>query len=109
MPEVIVRRYLHQEGYRFRLHRKDLPGRPDIVLPKYNTLIFIHGCFWHQHSGCVKATMPKSNSSFWYDKLQRNILRDKENIKEIKRLKYKIITIWECELSKDMLDSTKKD
>jgi DNA mismatch endonuclease (patch repair protein) len=77
-PEKVVRSLLHAMGYRFRLHRKNLPGKPDIVLPKYKTVIFVHGCFWHRHPGCKNATMPKTNTEFWEDKLSQNIDRDRK-------------------------------
>ncbi len=75
-PELEVRSALHAMGYRFRLHRKDLPGKPDVVLPKYRTALFVHGCFWHQHPGCRKATLPKNNANFWREKLEGNVARD---------------------------------
>lgn len=94
-PEKVVRSLLHAMGYRFRLHRKDLPGKPDIVLPKYKTVIFIHGCFWHRHHGCKNATMPKTNTEFWEDKLSQNIDRDRKKHADIERLGWKVIVIWE--------------
>jgi len=95
-PEIIVRSLLHRMGYRFRLHRKDLPGKPDIVLPKYKTVIFVHGCFWHQHKGCKKASIPKSNTNFWQKKLSENHERDLKKQQELKKLGWKVIVIWEC-------------
>jgi len=98
--ELTVRSILHSMGFRFRIHRKDLPGTPDIVLPKYKTVIFVNGCFWHQHYGCKYATRPKSNQDFWDKKLNKNIDRDKENYKKLKELGFKVILIWECEIEK---------
>lgn len=82
-PELIVRSLLHRLGYRFRLHRKDLPGTPDLVLPKYKTVIMVHGCFWHQHKGCKRATLPKSNRAFWKKKLDANRARDARAAREL--------------------------
>lgn len=96
-PELCVRKLLHRMGYRFRLHRKDLPGRPDIVLPKYRLCIFVNGCFWHQHSGCPRATIPASNTAFWKAKLTRTRDRDRQNIAELSRLGWRTLVIWECE------------
>jgi DNA mismatch endonuclease (patch repair protein) len=97
-PEKVVRSLLHRIGYRFRLHRKDLPGKPDIVLPKYKTVIFVHGCFWHRHKGCKYAYIPKSRQKFWNKKFQGNIERDKEHQKELQKQGWKVIIIWECEV-----------
>ena len=97
-PEKTVRSLLHKMGYRFRLHRKDLPGKPDIVLPKYKTVIFVHGCFWHRHENCKYASIPKTNTEFWLDKLNKNVERDKKNQAELKKLGWKVIVIWECEI-----------
>lgn len=97
LPELQVRRLLHSLSFRFRLHRRDLPGCPDIVLPKHRICIFVHGCFWHQHPGCKRAALPSSNVDFWSVKLQKNVLRDKENIKKLNGLGWKVAIIWECE------------
>ena len=97
-PEILVRKWLHAHGLRFRLHRKDLPGKPDIVLPRFKTAILVHGCFWHQHPGCSKASLPTSNREFWVDKLSRNVERDGEKKKQLVELGWKVIEIWECEL-----------
>lgn len=99
-PEIAVRKLLHSLGYRYRLHRKDLPGKPDIVLPKYKTVIFVHGCFWHQHNGCKYNTKPKSNKQFWLSKLRKNVERDKKQYTALKKLGYKVLTIWECDVKK---------
>ena len=96
-PEVIVRSALHRQGYRFRLHRRDLPGTPDIVLPKHRTVIFVNGCFWHQHKGCAQARRPKSNHAFWAAKLDRNVARDRKNCTDLKRLGWRTVVIWTCQ------------
>lgn len=98
LPELIVRRYLHKKGLRYRLHRKDLPGNPDIVLKKYNSVIFVHGCFWHQHNGCKKSRRPKTNIDFWNKKLDRNIQRDDEAVKKLKEIGWNVFIIWECQV-----------
>ena len=98
-PERIVRSLLHGRGFRFRLHKKDLPGKPDIVLPKYKTVNFVHGCFWHRHKGCKHASVPKTRQDFWQTKFNSNIARDKKVQKQLNSTGWKIVTIWECELS----------
>ena len=100
-PEILVRSFLHRYGFRFRLHRNDLPGHPDIVLPKYQTVIEVRGCFWHQHPGCKAARIPKSHEAFWRDKFARNVKRDKRTEKLLKKLGWHLIVIWECELKKN--------
>lgn len=97
-PEMIVRRYLHGFGYRYRLHRKDLPGKPDLVLPKYKLAIFVHGCFWHRHSGCMYATTPSSREDFWSDKLNKNAIRDRNQIASLSSDGWRVIVVWECGL-----------
>lgn len=97
-PEIIVRSLLHHLGYRFRLHSKKLPGKPDIVLTKYKTVIFVHGCFWHRHKDCSRATMPKSNQEYWNAKFERNVQRFKEVSEQIKSLGWKVTVVWECEV-----------
>lgn len=96
-PERLVRSLLHNLGYRFRLNRKDVPGRPDIVLPKYRTAIYVHGCFWHRHKGCTLAYTPKSNLEFWSKKFSRNEERDAEVAAALKETGWKQIVVWECE------------
>lgn len=96
-PERKVRSFLHRMGYRFSLHRKDLPGRPDIVLVKHKTAIFVHGCFWHRHKGCKDATMPKTRLHFWQSKLEGNAARDKIKQKALRYLGWRVIVVWECE------------
>ena len=97
-PEIAVRKLLHSMGYRFRLHRKDLPGSPDIVLPKYKTVIFVHGCFWHRHENCKYASTPKTRQEFWEAKFRENINRDKINQENLSSKGWKIIIVWECEI-----------
>ncbi len=98
-PEVWVRKFLHAQGFRFRLHRKDLPGRPDIVLPKYASVVFVQGCFWHAHH-CQKGRIPATRSSFWQAKFEGNKIRDERNIRKLRRLGWRIFQVWECELAK---------
>jgi len=98
-PELRVRRALHSMGYRFRLYRKDLPGTPDIVLPRHRTAIFVHGCFWHQHQGCRRASDPKTRREYWGPKLARNVERDGDHTVALKALGWRVIVIWECETS----------
>ena len=101
-PEIAVRKLLHSMGYRFRLHSKDLPGSPDIVLPKYKTVIFVHGCFWHRHENCKYATTPKTRKEFWEKKFRENINRDNLNQANLSLKGWKIIIIWECQLKGDI-------
>ena len=96
-PEMIVRQGLHARGVRFRLHRKDLPGRPDLVLPKFQSAIFIHGCFWHSHEKCKNFRMPKTRAEFWTEKLSMNRLRDKRNIETLRGGGWRVLIVWECE------------
>ncbi|QHI68152.1 very short patch repair endonuclease [Tichowtungia aerotolerans] len=97
-PEILVRSMLHRAGYRFRKNVKTLPGKPDIVLPKYRTVIFVHGCFWHRHKGCKGATTPKTRTDWWQKKFERNIANDKKHTRELRKLGWHVLTIWECEL-----------
>ena len=96
-PELIVRKYLSSKGYRYKLHDKNLPGRPDLVLKKHQTAVFVNGCFWHQHPGCKKATSPKSNNVYWDAKLAKNVDRDKKNIETIENEGWRCLILWECE------------
>ena len=96
-PERIVRSLMHRMGYRFRLHRKDLPGRPDVVLPRYNTVVLVHGCYWHRHSDCHLAYSPKSNREYWQAKFIENVNRDARQYGELTTLGWRVITVWECE------------
>ena len=100
-PEMRVRSLLHRMGFRFRLHRKDLPGKPDIVLPAYETVIFVHGCFWHRHPSCRFAYTPKSRVDFWQAKFRRNVERHQEVEAELEELGWRVVVIWECETSSE--------
>ena len=98
-PEMVVRKLVHGMGFRFRLHRKDLPGSPDLVFPRLRRVIFVHGCFWHRHPGCKFAYTPKSNVQFWLEKLEANVRRDALALKALEALSWEILIVWECELS----------
>jgi len=102
-PEIAVRSFLFKKGFRFRKNIKTLPGKPDIVLTKYKTVIFIHGCFWHGHINCAKSVLPTSNIEFWKNKIQKNIDRDKIVLSDLKKLDWKAITIWQCEIKNKKL------
>ncbi|WP_150639862.1 very short patch repair endonuclease [Pseudomonas fluorescens] len=106
-PEIVVRRYLHALGYRFRIHRKDLPGKPDIVMPKLRTCIFVHGCFWHRHPDCRYAYTPKSRLDFWLPKFAKNVERDLAAQSALRELGWNVVIIWECETKKIDLLSQK--
>lgn len=97
-PELIVRKIIHKMGYRFRLHRKDLPGKPDLTFPSKKKVVFVHGCFWHQHENCEISRIPKSNRQYWVPKLRRNKFRDQEHQNSLKKLGWKVLVIWECEI-----------
>src|SRR4051812_11114329 len=97
LPERTVRSLLHRLGYRFRLHVRDLPGNPDIVLPKWHKVIFVHGCFWHRHAGCKYAYSPKSRTQFWCKKFEGNVMRDRKRSQELAILGWEAHVIWECE------------
>jgi len=105
-PEMLVRRFLHKNGFRYRLHVKNLPGKPDIVLPKYKTVIFIHGCFWHGHEGCRYYVVPKTRTEWWLNKINGNITNDNNAQAVLKDAGWNIITLWECELKKSALENT---
>lgn len=105
-PEMLVRKFLFAQGFRYRLHVKKLPGKPDIVLPKYKTVIFIHGCFWHGHKGCRYFVVPKTRTEWWINKIERNKQNDKIAIKALKKAQWDVITIWECELKPTKILST---
>lgn len=105
-PEELVRRYLFSKGFRYRKNDKRLPGTPDIVLPKYKTVIFVNGCFWHGHEGCRYFVWPKSNREFWENKIKTNIERDSKIINQLQDLEWKVIVIWECQLKKNMFSDT---
>lgn len=100
-PEMVVRSLCHAMGLRFRLHRKDLPGSPDMVFPKYRLCLFVHGCFWHRHPGCKYAYTPKTRLDFWLPKLQRNVERDREKEEALRALGWRVEVVWECE-TKDL-------
>lgn len=97
-PEILVRKYLFAHGFRFRKNDKRLSGKPDIVLPKYKTVIFVHGCFWHGHEGCKKSKLPETRKEFWEEKINSNIERDRKNITALENIGWKVMVIWECEL-----------
>ena len=97
-PETLVRKYLFSQGFRYHKNVSDLPGKPDIVLPKYHTVIFINGCFWHQHPGCRYAVLPKTRQDYWIPKLQKNVERDRINREKLESVGWRVIAIWECEL-----------
>jgi DNA mismatch endonuclease (patch repair protein) len=97
-PELLVRRLVHGMGYRYRLHRRDLPGTPDLVFPGRGKVIFINGCFWHRHMGCALARLPKSRGEFWLPKLTANAERDARNVRALQQLGWSVLTIWECQL-----------
>ena len=105
-PEMIVRKFLHGQGFRYRLHVKNLPGKPDIVLPKYKTVIFIHGCFFHGHKDCKYFVVPKTRTEWWMNKINANIANDAKAFKALKELGWKVLEIWECELKKINLVET---
>lgn len=107
-PEMAVRRALHAAGFRFRLHVKDLPGKPDIVLPKWKTVVFVHGCFWHRHLSCRKWSVPASNKEYWEKKFAMNIERDQKAITELIELGWSPIVLWECEVKKASYDEIVK-
>lgn len=100
-PELLLRSRLHRAGLRFRVHRRDLPGSPDIVLPKYSTVIFVHGCYWHRHKGCKNATTPSTRTDFWEAKFADNLRRDEQNIQALKDAGWQPLVVWECELKRD--------
>ena len=97
-PELLVRKYLHARGLRFRLHVKYLPGKPDMVFPKYRTVVFVHGCFWHRHAGCKYATTPSNRADFWENKLSDNVARDQYQLAALNELGWHVVVVWECEL-----------
>jgi len=97
-PEIVVRRIAHSMGYRFRLHRSDLPGRPDLIFPSLKRIIDVRGCFWHQHPGCIDSHIPKSRRRYWVPKLRRNVLRDRQNRRKLTQGGWTILVLWECEV-----------
>ncbi len=105
-PEISVRQYLHSRGFRFSLNKKSLPGKPDIYLRKYNTVILIHGCFWHGHKGCKYFVLPKTRSTWWKEKIDRNAENDYKKTVELKKLRLNVIVIWECDLKREKFEKT---
>jgi DNA mismatch endonuclease (patch repair protein) len=105
-PELLVRRFLHANGFRYKLHDKTLPGKPDIVLPKYKTVIFIHGCFWHGHSNCKYFVVPKTRTEWWLNKINTNKANDNKAVKALKKDGWKILHIWECRLKSAKAERT---
>lgn len=107
-PEMIVRRYLHSRGYRYGLHNSKLPGKPDLVLAKHNTVVFVHGCFWHGHSGCKYFVIPKTRRQWWLMKILRNKTNDRRKSIALKRNGWKVVTVWECQLRRTRKEKTLK-
>lgn len=105
-PELALRRALHRLGMRFRLHARDLPGKPDLVFPRYKAVVFVHGCFWHRHEGCKIATTPKSNTSFWVEKFSKNVARDTRVAATLKELGWRVFIVWECDLTLSKVEET---
>ena len=105
-PELLVRKFLHKNRFRYRLHVKDLPGKPDIVLPKYKTVIFVNGCFWHGHEGCQYYVVPKTRTDWWLNKINGNIVKDKLDKQSLLALGWNVIEVWECELKKKLQNET---
>jgi DNA mismatch endonuclease (patch repair protein) len=108
-PEIAFRKALFAYGFRYKVNDKKLPGKPDVVLPKHNTAIFVHGCFWHGHNNCKNARIPKSNVEFWENKIVYNRERDKRNIAKLEQQGWRVLTVWECEVSKRKLEDTVKN
>lgn len=106
--EVKVRKYLFSQGFRYRKNVKGLPGKPDIVLPKYRTVVFIHGCFWHRHENCKRATTPKSRLDYWLPKFDRNVQNDRKHREELEKAGWNVVTIWECEVNKSFDETMEK-
>nr|WP_297511086.1 DNA mismatch endonuclease Vsr [uncultured Caulobacter sp.] len=100
-PEMAVRRALHRAGLRFRLHEANMPGRPDIVLPRWKTVIFVHGCFWHRHADCRYASIPKTRTALWLEKFERNVARDAVNRRKAEEMGWRVLEVWECDVKKD--------
>lgn len=105
-PELLLRRALHARGFRYRLHCKGLPGRPDLLFHKYRAAIFVHGCFWHRHPGCSRATTPATRADFWQNKFAENTARDQRNIEQLRSASWRVLVVWECELAKNALAPT---
>ena len=105
-PELLVRKFLHAQGFRYKLHDKTLPGKPDLVLPKYKTVVFIHGCFWHGHANCKYFVVPKTRTDWWLNKINTNSTNDLKAMKALKKEGWKIITVWECDLKPTKVEKT---
>lgn len=105
-PELALRRVLHRLGLRYRLHAKDLPGKPDLVFPRYKAVVFVHGCFWHRHEGCKIATTPKSNTPFWVEKFNKNKVRDARAADSLNNLGWRVFIVWECDLATSKVTKT---
>jgi DNA mismatch endonuclease, patch repair protein len=105
-PELLVRRFLHAQGYRYKLHDKTLPGKPDLVLPKYKTVIFIHGCFWHGHKNCKYFKVPQTRTDWWLHKISSNKANDEQAVKKLKKLGWKVIVVWDCQLKSAKAERT---
>lgn len=105
-PEMTVRRYLHANGFRYALHSKNLPGKPDLTFTKYGTVVFVHGCFWHGHKNCKDAKTPVTNRKFWVDKIEKNRARDTQLAKELRKWNWRVLTVWECQLQKNKSERT---
>lgn len=104
-PEMIVRRFLHAKGLRYRLHVKDMPGKPDLVFPRHEAVLFVHGCFWHRHSGCKYSTTPGSNQDFWLKKFDDNVRRDADAIRKLRKAGWRVFVIWECQTTEKLLEA----
>ena len=107
-PELLIRSYLHSKGLRYKLHDKKLPGKPDLVFPRYRTVLFVHGCFWHMHENCKFASIPKTKTEWWIAKLSKNVERDEKNVKELTERGWNVLIHWECEKSSEDLEKTYK-
>jgi DNA mismatch endonuclease (patch repair protein) len=107
-PEKLLRSSLHNAGFRFRINLKDLPGKPDIVLPKYNAIIFVHGCFWHYHADCREGRIPDTNTAFWKNKLQKTVARDKKNKDSLEKIGWRVLVIWECEIEMQTKETVRR-
>lgn len=106
-PERLVRRFLHERGFRFRLHVRSLPGCPDIVLPRHKSVVFVHGCFWHHHALCKNAVYPRTRAGFWRTKIDGNVVRYKQNLRKLRKLGWRVFTVWECEIGKGSVLETR--
>ena len=107
-PEMMVRKGLHRLGFRFRLHNRNLPGKPDLVLPKRAAVVFVHGCYWHRHQGCRYATTPSTRPEFWQAKFQGNVERDRRNQRELMKAGWRVFIVWECALRSDLVDALER-